>query len=64
METSEALTTTEIKTRSVSGVLALISRTFIVQVISFVATLLLTLYLDPQTYGIFYLVSSVVNFLT
>ena len=64
MENNEVLTNAEVKHRSVSGVLALISRTFIVQVISFVATLVLTLYLDPQTYGIFYLVSSVVNFLS
>lgn len=53
----------EVKRRSVSGVLALISRTFIVQIISFVATLALTIFLDPNIYGIFYLVSSVVNFL-
>ncbi len=53
----------EIKKRSVSGVVALISRTFLIQVISFVATLALTIFLDPQTYGVFYLVSSVVNFL-
>ncbi len=53
----------EIKRRSVSGVLALISRTFIVQIIAFVATLALTIFLDPNIYGIFYLVSSVVNFL-
>lgn len=53
----------EVKRRSVSGVLALISRTFIVQIISFIATLALTIFLDPNIYGIFYLVSSVVNFL-
>jgi O-antigen/teichoic acid export membrane protein len=53
----------EIKRRSVSGVLALISRTFVVQIISFIATLALTIFLDPGIYGIFYLVSSVVNFL-
>lgn len=53
----------EVKRRSVSGVLALISRTFVIQIISFVATLALTIFLDPNIYGIFYLVSSVVNFL-
>lgn len=58
-----ALEFQEVKRRSVSGVLALISRTFIIQIISFVATLSLTIFLDPNTYGIFYLVSSVVNFL-
>lgn len=57
------LSVLEIKKRSVAGVLALISRTFLIQIISFIATLILTAYLDPNTYGIFYLVSSVVNFL-
>ena len=61
------LTTTsqyqEIKKRSVSAVVALMTRTFAIQVISFVATLLLTYYLEPAIYGVFYLVSSVVNFL-
>lgn len=54
----------EIKSRSVGAVVALISRTFIVQVISFFATLVLTYYLEPEVYGVFYLVSSVVNFLS
>ncbi len=62
-EPEVAIEINEIKRRSVSGVLALISRTFIVQIISFVATLALTIFLDPNIYGIFYLVSSVVNFL-
>lgn len=53
----------EIKKRSVSAVVALMTRTFAIQIISFVATLLLTYYLDPAIYGVFYLVSSVVNFL-
>jgi len=58
-----SLEVNEIKRRSVSGVLALISRTFVVQIISFLATLALTIFLDPNIYGVFYLVSSVVNFL-
>ena len=60
----ETLEYHEVKKRSVSGVIALVSRTFVIQLISFVATLALTYYLDPQVYGIFYLVSSVVNFLS
>lgn len=60
---SEILEYQEVKRRSISGVLALISRTFVIQIISFVATLALTIFLDPNIYGIFYLVSSVVNFL-
>lgn len=59
----EVLEYQEVKRRSISGVLALISRTFVIQIISFVATLALTIFLDPNIYGIFYLVSSVVNFL-
>ncbi len=53
---------TQIRRRSVTAVKALISRTFIVQVISFLATLVLTYYLEPEIYGVFYLVSSVINF--
>lgn len=53
-----------VKRRSVSGIVALISRTFVIQIISFIATLALTIFLDPAIYGVFYLVSSVVNFLT
>jgi O-antigen/teichoic acid export membrane protein len=62
-EGTQVLEYQEVKRRSVSGVLALISRTFVIQIISFIATLALTIFLDPNTYGIYYLVSSVVNFL-
>lgn len=54
----------EVKKRSITGILALTSRTFVIQIISFIATLLLTILLAPEIYGIFFLVSSVVNFLT
>jgi len=50
--------------RSVTGIIALASRTLVVQVISFLATFALTVFLDPATYGVFFIVSSVVNFLT
>ena len=50
--------------RSISGVLSLTSRTFLVQVTTFLATLALTVFLSPEIYGVFFLVSSVVNFLT
>ena len=62
MDLENNLDTQSIKKRSVAAVLALISRTFLVQIISFVATLVLTYYLDPAIYGVFYLVSSVINF--
>jgi O-antigen/teichoic acid export membrane protein len=53
----------EVKKRSISGIVALTSRTIIVQIIGFLSTFALTVFLDPSIYGIFFLVSSVVNFL-
>lgn len=53
----------EIKRRSVAGVLTLTSRTFVLQVISFVGTFLLTVLLAPQVFGVFFVVSAVVAFL-
>lgn len=50
--------------RSVQGVFALVSRTFLIQILSIVASFVLTVYLDPASYGIFFVVSSVVVFLT
>lgn len=54
----------EVKKRAGRGVAALISRTFAIQVISFIATFSLTIFLDPSIYGIFFLVSAVINFLS
>ncbi|EKD79713.1 MAG: polysaccharide biosynthesis protein, partial [uncultured bacterium] len=54
----------QVKRRSLTGVIALTSRTFIIQLISFAATFLLTVFLTPADYGTFFLVSAVVNFLT
>ncbi|MBI3954605.1 oligosaccharide flippase family protein [Candidatus Collierbacteria bacterium] len=53
----------QVKHRSALGILALTSRTFLIQLISLAATFILTVYLDPAVYGVFFLVSSVVNFL-
>lgn len=52
-----------IKKRSLTGVVALTSRTFILQLISFAATFLLTVFLSPQIFGVFYVVSAIINFL-
>lgn len=51
-----------VKSRAVSGVLALTGRTFILQVVTFIATFLLTVFLSPAQYGVFFLVSAVINF--
>jgi O-antigen/teichoic acid export membrane protein len=53
-----------IKKKSLSGVLALTSRTFVLQIIAFVATFLLTVFLNPATFGIFYVVSAIISFLS
>ena len=53
----------EIKRRSISGVVALTSRTFMLQIIALIATFILTVLLDPATFGIFYVVTAIINFL-
>lgn len=52
-----------IKKRSINGVFSLVSRTFLIQFIGQVVTFLLTVYLSPADYGIFFLVSTVITFL-
>lgn len=41
----------------------LTSRTFVLQVIAFVSTFILTVLLDPAVFGVFFVVTAVVNFL-
>lgn len=57
------LDTQKIKTRAVRGVLALSGRTFFLQIVALIATFLLTVYLSPEEYGVFIIVSAAVNFL-
>ncbi len=53
----------EVKRRAISGIVALTSRTFILQAISFLTTFLLTIFLDPAVFGVFFVVSAVISFL-
>lgn len=53
----------EVKKRAVSGVVVLTGRTFLLSVITLVATGLLTVFLDPDEFGIFWIVSAIVSFL-
>lgn len=53
-----------IKGKIVSGVFALTTRTFILQAISFGATFILTILLSPSHFGVFFLVSAVISFLS
>lgn len=50
--------------RSIRGVFALTSRTFTIQIITFLSNFLLTIFLSPQTFGIFFVVSAVIAFLS
>lgn len=52
-----------VKKRTVSGAAILTARTFLMQGISLFANVLLTIFLSPAQYGVFFLVSAVINFL-
>jgi len=60
----QTLDLASIKKRSLTGIVTLTSRTFILQIIAFAATFLLTIFLSPATFGIFYVVSAIISFLT
>lgn len=51
------------KGKIIGGVFALTTRTFILQVITFAATFILTILLSPAVFGIFFVVSAVISFL-
>lgn len=53
-----------IKNKSLKGIFALTSRTFILQLVAFGATFLLTIFLNPATFGIFFVVSAIISFLS
>src|SRR3989344_1157021 len=52
-----------LKKKSLSGIVTLTSRTFLLQLVAFGATFLLTIFLAPDIFGIFYVVSAVISFL-
>ena len=53
-----------IAAKSVKGVFSLVSRTFFVQVLGIVSQLIIAAYLDTASFGVFFVVSSIVVFLT
>lgn len=53
----------EIKRKSVTGVLALTTRTAFLQIISVVGNFFLTIFLAPEEFGVYFLVSAIVVFL-
>jgi O-antigen/teichoic acid export membrane protein len=50
--------------RSIRGVFALTSRTFVIQLVSFLANFLLTIFLSPAIFGVFFVVSAAIAFLS
>jgi O-antigen/teichoic acid export membrane protein len=61
MDKKDAVT---LKGRIVTGVVALTTRTFLLQVIAFTATFILTIILSPSVFGVFFVVSAVISFLS
>lgn len=52
------------KGKLIRGVLALTTRTFILQAISFASTFILTILLSPSVFGVFFIVSAVISLLS
>jgi len=51
-----------IATKSVKGVFALVSRSFLIQILGIVTSFILTIFLDPASFGIFFIVSAIIVF--
>lgn len=62
LDTSAELTFETIKKKTIKGIVTLTGRTFFLQVVALVATFFLTVFLDPIQYGVFFIVSSIINF--
>lgn len=63
LDPTSEITIDIVKERAVKGVAILTGRTFILNLISLGATGLLTVFLNPSEFGIFFIVSAIVNFL-
>lgn len=62
LEKDFELTTEVIKKRAVRGVAILAGRTLLLQIISFSSIFLLTIFLNPSDFGIFFIVSALISF--
>lgn len=63
LDPTEGLTVESIKKKAVRGAAILTGRNIFIQGVSFISVALLTVFLEPKDYGIFFLVSAFVNFL-
>jgi O-antigen/teichoic acid export membrane protein len=59
---TEEISLETVKGRAVKGVVVLTGRTFVLSVVSLAATALLTVFLEPSEFGVFWIVSAIVNF--
>src|ERR1700722_15446979 len=50
--------------KSVNGIFALVARTFFVQILTVVSNFVLTIYLEPSMFGVFFVVSTINIFLS
>lgn len=50
--------------RSIRGIFALTSRTLVIQIVSFIANFTLTIFLTPSIFGVFFVVSAAIAFLS
>jgi len=50
--------------RSIHGVIALVSRTLFIQIVTVIVNFLLTIFLSPSVFGVYFLVSAVIAFLS
>lgn len=63
LDPTSEITLEAVKARAVRGVAVLTGRTFVLSTISLIATGFLTVFLEPNEFGVFWIVSAVVNFL-
>ena len=64
LDPTAEITLKTVKARAVKGVVVLTGRTFILQVISLIAQGILWAFLGPAEFGVFFIVSAIVNFFT
>lgn len=63
LDPTAEITLEAIKQRAVKGVAVLTGRTFLLSTLSLIATGFLTVFLEPDEYGVFWIVSAIINFL-
>lgn len=63
LEATAEINLETVKSRAVKGVVVLTGRTFLLQILSFVAWFFLSVFLGAKEIGVFFIVSAVVNFL-